>query len=314
MKRAGSIWILAGALMLSCGTDEGDPDPNNGENGDNGENGAEHEWVTEAVDAHRVGHRTFFSETVGEEVSYHIFVPMPYDNMPEEDFPVLYWLHGGGGGLAGIAPLSQHFAQAMQSGDIPLMLVVYPNGLDLGMWVDWKDGSVPMETIVIEELLPHIDESFRTIASREGRIVEGFSMGGYGAARFAFEHHDLFGAASMLGAGPLQQEFTEAPRVSPEQREQVFRDVYGEDMDYYREVSPWVLAEEHAEALAEGTRLRLVIGELDEMLEINQTFHEHMTSLGIPHDFHVIPDVGHLTMPLFEGLGDELWDFYQPVD
>ncbi len=275
-----------------------------------GDDARVHEWVTEEVEANRVEFRTFESAAIGQEVSYHIFVPQPYDNMEEEDFPVLYWLHGGGGGLPGIPVLSQHFAQAMQAGLIPVMLVVFPNGLELGMWVDWKDGSVPMETIVIHELIPHIDETFRTIADRSGRIVEGFSMGGYGAARFAFKHHELFSAASILGGGPLQPEFVDAPRVDPERREQVFRDVYGEDMDYFYAVSPWGLAEENAEEIIDTVRIRIAIGELDATFQFNLDFHEHLTALGIPHEFFAAPDVGHDTMNLRNAMGDELWDFY----
>ena len=273
-------------------------------------NGETPQWVTAAVEAHGVQHRTFWSEAVGQQVSYHIFVPVPYDSMHERRFPVLYWLHGAGGGLDGIAPLSLHFAQAMQAGKMPLMLVVFPNGLDLSMWVDAKDGSIPVETIVIHELIPHIDGAFRTIASRDGRIVEGFSMGGYGAARFGFRHHHLFWAVSILAGGPLQREFTESPRADPQRRERVFRDVFGGDMDYFRALSPWILAEENADLLAESTRIRLVIGELDEMLEVNQRFHEHLTELEIPYEYLVIPGVGHAPMPLRDGLGEEGWCFY----
>ncbi len=317
MIRSFGFVLIFCAFVLSCGpaavdgpgeqNDESDPE---NDNGTGEENGVEHEWVTPAVDSDRIDHRTFHSEAVGEDVSYHIFVPMPYDNMSETEFPVLYWLHGGGGGIEGIVPLAQHFAAAMQQGLVPTMLVVFPNGLELGMWVDWKDGSVPMETILMDELIPHIDDTFRTITSRDGRIVEGFSMGGYGAARLAFKYHDVFSAASILGGGPLQLNFDETPRVGREGRERVFQDVYGGCMDYYQSVSPWLIAEENAAALAENSRIRIAIGELDPMLDFNEDFHEHLKSLDIPHEFHIIPDVGHDAMPLRQGLGEEGWDFY----
>jgi enterochelin esterase-like enzyme len=50
-----------------------------------------------------------------------------------------------------------------------------------------------MEAIVVRELLPEVDTAFGTIAAREGRILEGFSMGGYGAARLGFKHPERFG-------------------------------------------------------------------------------------------------------------------------
>ena len=38
----------------------------------------------------------------------------------------------------------------------------------------------------MKELMPHIDETYRTLAKRESRALEGYSMGGYCAAHLAF--------------------------------------------------------------------------------------------------------------------------------
>ncbi|MDP1587702.1 MAG: hypothetical protein Q8M07_08175 [Prosthecobacter sp.] len=51
-----------------------------------------------------------------------------------------------------------------------------------------RHSSVKLETMMIEELIPHMDRSYRTLAKGEGRIIEGFSMGDYGAARLGFKH------------------------------------------------------------------------------------------------------------------------------
>ena len=268
-------------------------------------------WVTPSVQGYRIRYETLWSDRVAQRVSYHVFVPVAYDEMVEQRFPVLYWLHGSGGGLDGIQPLASRFARAMQVGKMPAMLVVFPNGLELSMWADAKDGSVPVESVLILDLIPHIDRTFRTDPGRNGRFLEGFSMGGYGAARLGFKYCDLFSRVSILAGGPLQEEFDESPRTSPERREEVFRKTYGADMAYYRSLSPWVLAEENAPFLAERTRIRLVIGETDEMREINQRFHTHLSELGVPHEYVVVPGVGHTPMPLLEGLGEEGWSFYR---
>ena len=85
-------------------------------------------WVTPAVTAPRVEFRTFDSKAAKTKVSFHIFTPEVYDSDKEGRFPVLYWLHGTGGGLSGIAPLSAFFGRAMRDGKIPPMLIVFPNG------------------------------------------------------------------------------------------------------------------------------------------------------------------------------------------
>jgi S-formylglutathione hydrolase FrmB len=279
------------------------------------EHPAEIEWVTRAVRAPGVEYRTFESASARSRVSYHVYVPDECEAEPTHRFPVLFWLHGTGGGLNGIPPLASHFGDAMRSGRIPPMLIVFPNGLTHSMWTDSKDGSVPMETVVVGELVPHIDATFRTLESRESRIVEGFSMGGHGAGRFGFRYHDVFGAISMLAAGPLDLDFR-GPRAlaNPAERDMIFRNVYGGDIEYYRAESPWMLAESHAASLRMGTRLRIVVGERDFTLPMNRAFHEHLTALQIPHNMVVLPDIGHHPMQLLTALANDGWEFYrEPV-
>jgi S-formylglutathione hydrolase FrmB len=272
----------------------------------------EAEWVTRAIRAPGVAYGTFESTQARSRVSYHVYVPDEYGVDPTRRFPVLYWLHGTGGGLDGIPALARHFGDGMRSGRIPPMLIVFPNGLTHSMWTDSKDGSVPMETVVVGELVPHIDSAFRTLETRESRIVEGFSMGGHGAGRFGFRYHDVFGTISMLAAGPLDLDFR-GPRAlaNPAERDMIFREVYGGDIDYYRAESPWMLAERHAESLRMGSRLRIVVGERDVMLPINRAFHEHLTALRIPHSFVVLPDIGHQPMALLTAFADDGWEFYR---
>ena len=192
------------------------------------------------------------------------------------------------------------------------MLVVFPNGLVNSLWVDSKDGRVPMETLVIKELLPHIDATFRTIATRAGRLIEGFSMGGYGAARLGFKYPDLFGSVSILGGGPLQEELTAStsPRATPAQTRMVLDTVYGGDQEYFKAQSPWRLAEQNVEAVRR-LRIRQVVGERDNTLENNRRFHDRLTQLSIPHAFLVVPGASHSAREVFDALGDRIWEFYR---
>jgi enterochelin esterase-like enzyme len=160
------------------------------------------QWLTPQITAPRVQYRTFASPAAGTNVSFHIYTPPLYDLQPARRFPVLYWLHGAGSATAGIAPMSNWFATAMAQGLMPPMIIVFPNGLPYGMYCDAADGSAPVETVIIDELVLHVDATFRTIPSRRGRVLEGFSMGGYGTARLGSKHSDIFNAFSVLSGGP----------------------------------------------------------------------------------------------------------------
>jgi enterochelin esterase-like enzyme len=269
------------------------------------------QWVTPRVEGSGLSFHTFRSPAAGAEVSFHIYAPPAYAADPDRRFPVVYWLHGSGGGVSGISRLSSLVDEAVATGRVQPFLLVFVNGLRMGMYVDWANGRAPLETVIVQELRPHVDANWRTIATREGRLLDGFSMGGYGAGRFGFRYPELFRSVSMMGAGPMQETLERTPRASRVQAEDLLRDVYGGGQDRFRAVSPRRYAEQNAATLARDSRLRLVIGDRDETLENNRDFNEHLTRLGIPHDWIVLPGVGHDPMGVLTALGDRHWAFYR---
>jgi enterochelin esterase-like enzyme len=271
-----------------------------------------HTWLLPEINAPRLERVIFDSKAASEPVNCYVFTPESYDAAKEQRFPVLYWLHGSGGSSPGsAAQVAQRYGEAMRVGKIPPMIMVFPNGLPMGMWCDWKDGSVKLETMFIEELIPHIDRSFRTQAKREGRIIEGFSMGGYGAARLGFKYPQLFAAVSLLGAGPLQQNFNEAPRAGPRGRDQVLSIVYGGDMAYYRAQGPRQIVEQNAEKLRSGLLIRQIIGDRDETLGYNREFKQHLDALKIPLTYRQLPGIPHNPNLVLNALGEDNWIFYK---
>lgn len=271
-----------------------------------------HVWVLAEAESSQVKRVVFDSKVAGEQVSCYVFTPTTYNADKDHRFPVLYWLHGSGGSSSGaVAQVAQRYGEAMRAGKIPPMILVFPNGLPMGMWCDWKDGSVKLETMFIEELMPHIDRNYRTVAKREGRVIEGFSMGGYGAARLGFKHPHLFAAVSLLGAGPLQADFNEAPRAGPRGRDQVLGTVYGGDMAYYRAQSPWQIAEQNADKIRAKLLIRQIIGDRDETLRFNREFKQHLDALKIPVTFRQLPRIPHNPNLLLNALAEDNWGFYQ---
>jgi enterochelin esterase-like enzyme len=70
----------------------------------------------------------------------------------------------------------------------PLGSSWYVNSPVTGNWEDF----------MIQELVPYIDASFRTVANRNSRGIAGDFMGGYGAIRFGMRHPDVFGSVYAL--------------------------------------------------------------------------------------------------------------------
>lgn len=270
-------------------------------------------WVTPEITAPRVSFHTFESAAAKSAVSYHLYTPAAYDRESERHFPVVYWLHGSGGGLAGIPQVARQFDAAIEAQKVPPCLIVFVNGLVEGMYVDWKDGSAPVETVIVQELLPHIDKTYRTLVKREGRVLDGYSMGGYGAARLGFKYPELFRGVSIMGGGPLQAELIQAPRAGRQRADEVLQQVYGGDQEYFRSVSPRRIAEQNLATISRDSVIRQVCGDQDETFAVNTEFHEYLQRLGIPHTWTVLEGVDHNPMATIAKLGDGNWSFYRQV-
>jgi S-formylglutathione hydrolase FrmB len=81
-------------------------------------------------------------------------------------------------------------------------IVVVPDGSKTSWWLDSPiDPKFQYETFVIKELIPHVDQTYPTLAQREKRAITGGSMGGHGACYLGFRHKDLFGAVGNIFGG-----------------------------------------------------------------------------------------------------------------
>jgi enterochelin esterase-like enzyme len=273
-------------------------------------------WVTSPASYNLIQYEKFESKSIGSLVSYHILLPPTYHIQKARRFPVIYWLHGSGPSVKGIPALSEFFANAMETGKMPQAIIVFPNGLPDGMWIDSKDLQWPVESILVDELLPLIDRTYRTIVSREARIIEGFSMGGYGAGRLGLKYSDKFRAISMYGAGPLQQNFLADDRnLKPlELRRRIFSKTYGNDLGYFLSNSPWELAKMHGKSLPLDFRIRIIVGDEDhQVINANIAFHDHLNKLGLKHEFIKVPKIGHRPMDLLRATEDAAMKFYLSV-
>jgi putative tributyrin esterase len=81
------------------------------------------------------------------------------------------------------------------------IIIVMPEGND-----GWYSDSAAVatdkyESYILKELLPDVEQRYRTIEARYGRAIAGLSMGGYGAIKFGLKYPATFVfAASMSGA------------------------------------------------------------------------------------------------------------------
>jgi enterochelin esterase-like enzyme len=264
---------------------------------------SEPKWMMPKVEGPNLHYKSFDSKAAKEKVSYLIYLPADYETAKTTRYPVVYWLHGIGGSQQGVPAMAERLTKAIADKKAPPMIVVYVNGMIRSGYVDSADGKYPVETVTIKELIPHIDATYRTIATREGRCIEGFSMGGGGAAKWGFKYPELFGTVSIL-AGAI---FT---REQMAQKSDTTKDTYG-SAERYEQSNPWTLVEKNADKIRGRTVVRIAVGGKDGLATTNTRYHEHLEKLKIEHDFDIVPDAPHSPNPVYEGLGDKNWEFWR---
>ena len=91
------------------------------------------------------------------------------------------------------------------------IIVVMPDGGHAGWYsnpVSSFVGPRNWETFHIAQLIPWIEANFRTFAEYDGRAVGGFSMGGFGALKYAAKYYGHFASVSShSGPASLRRDF-----------------------------------------------------------------------------------------------------------
>ena len=248
-------------------------------------------------------HATFKSPSMGISVGYHIYLPPDYAADKSARYPVVYHLHGGrpGGEHKSIA-LAAFVDKAIRSGKLRPTLYVFPNGGPMSWYNFPKKENGLGEDVFVNELIPHIDKTYRTIAGRKGRAIEGFSQGGRGTTRILFKHPQMWCSAAPGGSG-----------YGPEKRIQE-NDGWESDKLRFLPIgyNAWDLAEKQAKnSKVKTPPVLLWVGTRGFNYEDNLKYSKHLDLLGIDHKVLTVPGVGHSARDIYARKGLELMKFHQ---
>lgn len=150
----------------------------------------------------------FQSKLINTTLPYNVILPSDYDTSKTTRYPVLYLLHG----------LMGHYNDWVSRTNIAdyaadyRIIIVMPEGND-SWYID------KYEAYILQELIPDVQQRYRTIEARYARAIAGLSMGGYGAIKFGLKSPATFiFAASMSGAFSVtrltEQEISDSWRPS----------------------------------------------------------------------------------------------------
>jgi enterochelin esterase-like enzyme len=244
-----------------------------------------------------VQHHTFMSASMKTAVGYNIYLPEDYAKDPAHAYPVLYYLHGRGGNENDNMGSFGLFDAAIHDQKIPPFIYVHAMCGSQSGYVDAPDGSVMGETVFIKELIPHIDATYRTLPFKGARAIEGFSKGGQGALLFAYKFPELFSSAIGYAAGLASG--AELKRELPA----VFKQMHNDDVAQFDATSAWHFARANADQLKTGIGIWLVLGDQDPHFDRNRRMDALLTELAIPHEYHILPGIGHDTGRVYHDVG-----------
>lgn len=217
------------------------------------------------------------SDILPQRMEFYIYLPPCYDAFPDQHYPVIYLIHGQSfrqdqWERLGVDELAD---EKIPTGEYPPFIVVMPRD-----WIWTQPSEDPFDEALIEELIPHIDTTYRTIPDREHRAVGGLSRGASWAVHLGLVHWDLFGA---IGAHSLP--------------------VFWEDTPF---IDNWVAE------IPEGQlpRIYVDIGDRDraEIQDSTFWFLEQLDEMDIPHEWHYF--VGYHDEDYWSSHLDEYLLFY----
>jgi len=261
-------------------------------------------WVNPLPQDHHpsIKHATFHSPSLNTDVGYAIMLPPSYDHAGEEQrYPVVYYLHGGRpGSEAKSVRLVDVIYPAMQGEDaIAESIYVFVNGGPVSHYNLPDQPDAQGADVFIKELIPHIDATYRTMADRHGRGIEGFSQGGRGTMRLSLRYPELFCSAAPGGGG-----YETEKRISES-------DGYeNENLKFAPGDNVWDLARRYAEGDFPEVHWQVHVGTECFNYENNLAYMKFLDSLGIKHDQVIVPDVGHSAVQIYDHAAKRIMRFH----
>ena len=157
--------------------------------------------------------RVYQSKVTGGWRRAYVYTPPDYDTNTKARYPVLYLQHGAGENATSWTKQGRAnliLDNLIAAGKAKPMIVVMDTGYAT------KPGATPVqgatgtpqipnafEDVVITDLIPTIDASYRTLADRDNRAMAGLSMGGGQTLQITSKNLGLFAWIGSFSA-PLR--------------------------------------------------------------------------------------------------------------
>jgi S-formylglutathione hydrolase len=242
----------------------------------------------------RVEYAEFDSPVLGQKVRYAVSLPASYDAKKQQRYPVVIFLHGLNNDERSWESegMQARLEEARAAGKVGEYIIAMPYGAN-SFYLNAKDGA-RYEDAVVKDFLPFVDKTYRTVAKPAARVIEGISMGGYGALLIAFKHPELFAGVAAHSAA-LFDELPSAPADQADRRAgfryALATKLFGTppDLAYFQANNPLALARSNAAAI-KSLKIYFDVGDHDRygFQGGNQKLDATLSEAGIKHEFYLV--------------------------
>ncbi|HPR60159.1 MAG TPA: alpha/beta hydrolase-fold protein [Prolixibacteraceae bacterium] len=157
-------------------------------------------------------HEVYFpSKSTNTDRRAFVYTPPGYDKENKKRYPVLYLQHGyceneTSWPLQGRANfiMDNLIAEGKAKPFIIVMTYGMTNEIEFGGLRNFD--IKPFQTVLVDELIPYVDENFRTLADQKNRAMAGLSMGGFETRLITLNRPDMFSYYGLFSGGVYKPE------------------------------------------------------------------------------------------------------------
>jgi putative tributyrin esterase len=225
---------------------------------------------------------TFHSVALNRDMPYRVILPAPISS--GQKFPVVYLLHGGGGGFHDWSNYSD-VARFAERG----LILVMPEGNSSYYTNSADQPQDRYEDYIVSDLIPDVESRFPAAVGRAKRAIVGVSMGGFGAVDLALKHPELF-----VFAGAISPAIDVPSRPFSIKRIQQYRQhaaIFGPWKSQHRLANDPLVIARSADS-ARTPYLFLTCGDQEGLLPANRQFSALLAKRHFAYEFHTGPG-GH---------------------
>jgi enterochelin esterase-like enzyme len=188
----------------------------------------------------RMLHDQVSTDLLRHPIDFRVYLPPCYEQEPDRRYPVLYLLHGQSYNDDQWDRLgADEAADALiYSGESAPFIIVMPR---YRIWFQPDEHNFGLA--MVEVLIPLVDSSYRTIASRPGRAIGGLSMGAAWALHLGISQWELFGSIGLHSLALFSIDSPRIPRwldsIPSDQLPRIYIDIGDKDSKTLLDSTVW---------------------------------------------------------------------------